>query len=97
MKQNIDDNLEQGSDGAVNCRHCGHVVGNAENELGSALIREQPPAAAGPAVHADAANFADRRIVLRQSCCPECLTQLQAEVVPADEPSGRRRQLAADA
>lgn len=93
MKQILDDNLEQDTDGTVSCRHCGQILGDAKHELAHALRREQAPTAAGPAVRAQAERFADRAIVLRQSFCPQCLTQLQAEIVPADEPSGRHREV----
>jgi len=89
----IDDNLEQTDEGAVLCRHCGTGVGVATQPLRDARVRESPPREAGPSVRADARNFADREIVLRQTFCPECLTLLQAEIVPADEPSSRTRSL----
>lgn len=89
----IDDNLDERPDGAVVCRHCGTTVGDSRDVLSRALRREGPPRAAGPAVRADAAHFADRPIVLRQAFCPQCLVQLQAEIVPADEPSRRTRRL----
>ncbi|MCU1605766.1 MAG: hydantoin utilization protein [Modestobacter sp.] len=89
----IDDNLEQTDDGAVVCRHCGTVMGVAGQPLRDALQRESAPRDAGPSVRADARHFTDREIVLRQSFCPECLTLLQAEIVPADEPSSRTRSL----
>lgn len=89
----IDDNLEQGRDGAVRCRHCSQVVGDAAHQLRHAHIRESAPAGAGPGIRADAARFADRPIVLRRSFCPQCLTQLQAEIVPGDESSSRHREL----
>ena len=87
----LDDNLEQHPDGRVTCRHCSAVVGDAGRPLREARIRESAPRNAGPAVREDAERFADRPIVLRQSFCPKCLTQLQAEIVPGDEPSSRFR------
>lgn len=93
----IDDNLEQHPDGKVTCRHCTNVLGNAQDPLGKALVRESAPSTAGPSVREDASLFADRVIIFRQTFCPDCLTQLQAEIVPADEPSSRRRSLAVDA
>ena len=95
MSAFIDDNLEQRDDGTVACRHCGTVVGAATDPLRDALIREQESQAAGPSVRAEPAHFTDRQVVLRLTLCPECLTQLQAEIVPADEPSFRTRNLAA--
>ncbi len=44
-------------------------------------------------MRADAGNFADRHVLLRQIFCPGCLVLLQAEIVPADEPSWRTRSL----
>jgi N-methylhydantoinase B len=93
MSLYIDDNLEQTGDGAVVCRHCGTGIGVAAQPLRDALLRESAPRDAGPSVRADARNFTDREIVLRQTFCPECLTLLQAEIVPADEPSSRTRSL----
>lgn len=90
----IDDNLDEHPDGTVVCRHCGAAVGDRADVLAHALRREGPPRAAGPAVRADAHRFTDRVIVLRQAFCAHCLVQLQAEIVPADEPSLRTRGLA---
>jgi hypothetical protein len=94
MSAFIDDNLEQRDDGSVACRHCGTAVGAAADPLRDALVREQESQAAGPSVRAEPAHFTDRQVVLRLTLCPECLTQLQAEIVPADEPSFRTRNLA---
>lgn len=90
----IDDNLDLGTDGAVTCRHCSAVTGTAGAPLRDALVRQGNPREAGPSVHADAGNFADRDVILRQAFCPGCLVLLQAEIVPADEPSWRTRSLA---
>jgi len=87
----IDDNLQQTDHGAVVCRHCGAGIGVATQPLRDGLVRESTPREAGPSVRADARNFTDREIVFRQTFCPECLTLLQAEIVPADEPSSRTR------
>ncbi|HEY0449365.1 acetone carboxylase subunit gamma [Actinophytocola sp.] len=91
MTVHIDDNLELHPDGTVTCRHCGHVLGDAERPLRDARVRETEPRTAGPSVRADASLFADRPVVLRRTLCPECLTQLQAEIVPGDEPTSRHR------
>jgi hypothetical protein len=90
----IDDNLEQKPDGTVVCRHCGTAIGVAARPLRNARVRESDPREAGPSVRAEPAHFTDREVVLRQTFCPECLTLLQAEIVPADEPSFRTRALA---
>lgn len=87
----IDENLAQADDGVVTCRHCTTTLGDAQDPLRDALLRESAPASAGPSVREDASHFADREIVLRRTFCPECLTLLQSEIVPADEPSSRRR------
>ena len=87
----IDENLAQSDDGVVTCRHCSTTLGVASDPLQGALVRESAPSSAGPSVREDASNFTDREIVLRRTFCPECLTQLQSEIVPADEPSGRNR------
>jgi hypothetical protein len=89
----LDDNLEQLPDGQVICRHCAHVLGDAAQPLRDARVRETAPATAGPSVREDASRFTDRPVVFRQTFCPECLTQLQAEIVPGDEPSSRHRSL----
>ncbi|MEW2502533.1 MULTISPECIES: hypothetical protein [unclassified Amycolatopsis] len=89
----LDDNLEQQPDGQVVCRHCAQVLGDAAAPMRDALVRETLPANAGPSVREDAARFTDRPVVFRQTFCPQCLTQLQAEIVPGDEPSSRHRSL----
>lgn len=93
MSIHIDDNLEQTEDQTVLCRHCGTAVGVAAEPLRDARVRERPSQEAGPSVRADAVHFTDREIILRQTFCPRCLVQLQAEIVPADEPSSRARAL----
>lgn len=89
----IDENLAQAEDGAVTCRHCDTVLGTASDPLAQSLVRETDPASAGPSIREQSSHFTDRVIVFRRSFCPQCLTLLQSEVVPADEPSGRRRSL----
>jgi hypothetical protein len=89
----IDDNLEQDAGGTVRCRHCSTATGSAADPLRDALVRQGPPSDAGPSVRADASHFADRQVLLRQVFCRGCLVQLQAEIVPADEPSWRTRTL----
>jgi N-methylhydantoinase B len=91
----LDDNLEQADDGTVRCRHCGTTVGVAAQPFRDARIRESDPQEAGPSIRAEPSHFADRKVVLRQVLCPECLTLLQAEIVPADEPSSRTRSVVA--
>jgi hypothetical protein len=93
MTLHIDDNLEQRLDGTVACRHCGTAVGIAAEPLRDARVRESDPEEAGPSVRAEPRHFTDRPVILRQSFCPQCLTLLQAEIVPADEPSFRTRSL----
>jgi len=94
MTLQIDDNLEQRDDGTVACRHCGTAVGIAAEPLRDARVRESDPQEAGPSVRAEPRHFTDRQVILRQTFCPRCLTLLQAEIVPADEPSFRTRNLA---
>jgi N-methylhydantoinase B len=89
----IDENLEQTSGGTVLCRHCSTPVGVAADPLRDARVRETAPQTAGPSVRAEARHFTDREVVLRQTFCTECLTLLQSEIVPADEPSMRTRAL----
>lgn len=91
----LDDNLEQAADGTVRCRHCGTAVGVAAEPFRDARTRESDPQEAGPSVRSEPSHFTDREVVLRQVFCPECLTLLQAEIVPADEPSSRTRSVAA--
>lgn len=92
--RHLDDNLDERPDGRVVCRHCDITLGDRANVLANALRKEGPPRAAGPAIRAEATEFADRPVVLRQAFCPQCLVQLQAEIVPADEPALRTRTLA---
>ena len=87
----IDDNLEQTPDGGVRCRHCGTPLGVAAEPMRDARVRESSSRAAGPSVRSAAEHFTDRTVVLRQTFCPQCLTLLQSEIVPADEPSHRTR------
>jgi hypothetical protein len=94
MTLHIDDNLEQRDDGTVACRHCGTAVGIAAEPLRDARVRESDPREAGPSVRAEPRHFTDRQVILRQTFCTQCLTLLQAEIVPADEPSFRTRSLA---
>ena len=93
----LDDNLEQQDDGTVACRHCSTAVSVATDPLRDALVRETPSRNAAPSIRADASLFSERPIVLRVSLCPECLTQLQAEIVPGDEASFRRRAVSSGA
>lgn len=97
MSIRLDDNLEQSADGGVRCRHCATAVGVAGDPLRDARVRETAPTAAGPGVRSDAAHFTRRPVVLRQTFCPGCLTLLQSEIVPGDEPSFRRRTVAGGA
>ena len=90
----LDDNLEQTDEGTVRCRHCGTSLGVAAHPLRDARVRESAPTEAGPSVRAEPRRYTDREIVLRQIFCPGCLTLLQAEIVPGDEPEWRRRSLA---
>jgi N-methylhydantoinase B len=97
MNMYLDDNLELAPDGTVVCRHCSAATGTASDPLRDARVRESSPREAGPSVRAESVNFADRQVLLRQVFCPGCLVLLQAEIVPADEPSWRTRSLAAAA
>ncbi len=91
----IDDNLVQ-DETNVRCRHCDTLVGVVgETFLGEALWRERGADAAGSSVmRADPSRFVDRAICLRQAICPGCYTLLLTEVVPTDEESSRRKELA---
>jgi N-methylhydantoinase B len=97
MSLYIDDNLEQHDDGAVTCRHCGQRLGDAGSPLRDARVTHSESSSAGPSVRERSELFADRPVTLRRTFCPQCLTMLQAEIVPADEPSGRYRSLAVQA
>jgi N-methylhydantoinase B len=94
MSLYLDDNLEQRDDGTVSCRQCGQQLGTAESPLRDARVTQSDPSAAGPSIRENSETFADRPVTLRRSFCPKCLTLLQAEIVPADEPSARHRSLA---
>jgi hypothetical protein len=93
----LDDNLQQYPDGSVTCRHCGTTLGQADEPLRDARVRQCAPQDAGPSVRADPRQFTDRQVVLRQSFCPKCLTLLLSEIVPGDEPSYRTRSVAVQA
>ncbi len=84
----IDDNLEAVG-GDVICRHCSMQLGTRAEPLKFGHVTEVDPAQAGPGVRAGAGNYASRPIVLRRVFCPKCLTQLKAEIVPADEATFR--------
>nr|WP_274636398.1 acetone carboxylase subunit gamma [Microbacterium bovistercoris] len=86
---NIDDNLEAVGEQVI-CRHCGTVLGSPTEPLAGARITESDPAQAGPGVRAAASNYTRRAIVLRRAFCPQCLTQLKVEIVPAGEREYRR-------
>jgi N-methylhydantoinase B len=76
----IDDNLvELPSDGGMACRHCGQVLGEAEQVTTG--LYEGPPTDAGPQILATAADYVDAPTVFRQYCC---WTALYSAVVPAD-------------
>lgn len=86
----IDDNILLGDSGTVSCAHCSATLGDSPAApLAHAIIRERPPAEAGPGVRADPAAFTDRPVILRQVFCPQCLVLLATEIAPADEPSFR--------
>lgn len=81
---NLDDNLELVGV-KVKCRHCGTVVGSADNPLSKGLIREADSTSVNPGVRVNPTSFASRRVISRRVICPTCLTQLRFEIVPADE------------
>ena len=88
-EQEIDENLVvQGSDSArlVKCGHCGHEIGRHGSDLIVGLTtRDAPLPIAIPGMVASPTDYVDRELVLRTYFCPECATQVRAEVVPADE------------
>lgn len=87
----IDGNLAADDAGKVSCRHCEAELGTIRGDpLARALVHERPSTEAGPGVHVDPTVFTDRAIVVRQAFCPDCLTLLTTEIVPADEPSFRK-------
>lgn len=87
----IDENLAQDDTGSVTCRHRTTVLEVVADPVRDAQVRVTAPQTAGPSVRTAASHFADREVVLRQTFCPECLTLLQSDIVPADEPSSRSR------
>lgn len=73
----------EGSD--IVCR-CGRVIGPANDNYKSHVIsRVVPLSTAGP--HVNAAGVGPGRFVLREFCCPSCLTLLDVEVTLKDEPA----------
>lgn len=90
----LDDNVMMSADGALTCAHCGAGLGQRDEPfLALALQRVREPEAAGPQIRARAALFVDCEMVLRQSLCPGCHVVLLTEIVPADEPSWRSKQV----
>lgn len=74
----------------VRCAHCSAELGTyPDNPFAKVAHAVQPSTAAGPGVRVPPTEFTDREVVLRQSFCPECLTLLSTEIVPADEPDYR--------
>jgi hypothetical protein len=87
---NIDMNIVLDDTGDVSCAHCAAPLGHTSADpLALAIRNERESTEAGPGVHADPRLFTDRRIVLRQTFCPQCLVLLVTEIVPADEPAYR--------
>ncbi|MFJ6359470.1 hypothetical protein [Pseudarthrobacter oxydans] len=91
---NVDQNLAVTDAGTVVCRSCEQTLGTRQEPLSEAISREQPSTEAGPGIRADPSQFSDPEIVLRQKFCPGCLTLLSTEIVPKEEPSYRRWNLA---
>jgi hypothetical protein len=90
----IDDNLLVDAAGAMRCAHCDAVAGRpGEPFLARAALIEGDPSLAGPQVHDAGAAFVDVRVVFRQRACGGCGAALLTEVVPADEPLLRTKEL----
>lgn len=90
----LDDNLVSRADGLVSCAHCGYVVGERGSDyLCYALRREGAPSEAGPQIRGNPKLFVDESVVFRQWCCPGCRVALLTEVVPADEPVYRLKEV----
>ncbi len=85
----IDENLvvqRTDSSQLVRCGQCGHEVGQHGSDLIAGLTTQDAPLpSAIPGMFASPTDYVDRELVLRSYFCPECATQVRAEVVPADE------------
>jgi len=69
-------------DGGIACRHCGGGLGELRAGVPvAAVVRERPVPDAVPGMAAG--GYVDRELVFRTSSCPDCATQIRAEVVVA--------------
>ena len=78
----IDDNLVSVSsheDSRIACRHCGQVVGDADNRLHLATI-EGHSSLAGPSVRSEPALYIDAPVHFQQRLCPSCFTVMQTSI-----------------
>jgi len=91
----VDDNVSLKLDGTSLCSHCGAVLGDSSDVLRAAHWRTQPAAQAGPCIRADASQFVNEPVRLRQAFCPnpDCLTLLLTEIITATEPHLRAKAL----
>lgn len=80
----IDENLASvawGNGTRVACRHCGEILGDAENRLHVAVINADS-AAAGPIVRSKPELFIDTPVQFQQYICPGCATALHTAISP---------------
>lgn len=75
----IDDNLVSGDDARVACRHCGQVLGDADNQLHLAAISGDS-AQAGAGVRTSPDVFVDDPVTFQQLLCPSCLTAVHTTI-----------------
>jgi N-methylhydantoinase B len=83
----IDDNLVAVStdhDSRIACRHCGQVVGDADNRLHLATIHGHSRLA-GPSVRSEPGFFIDAPVHFEQRLCPSCFTVMQTSITPEGE------------
>ena len=94
-RRRLDDNLVvEGS--SVLCQRCNEVVGNGEDWLAYARIKERPAGAGAMrgVLHVAPELFVDAPVVTRQAFCPGCLTLLLTEVVAQADDDQRHKHLA---
>jgi N-methylhydantoinase B len=90
----LDENLVVDAGGGVRCGHCDRLASAAgEPFLSRAVEVRRDPGAAGPQVRDSGERFVDARMVFRQRCCAGCGVALLTEVVPADDPRLRTKEL----
>lgn len=85
----LNENLVIRLDNMIRCAHCEVVLGDTNQPLKNAILREGAPSLAGSHIKSHYQLHVDRPVIFRQLLCPACFTSLSAEISPSDEPSPR--------